>query len=274
MSDVEKSDVYLGVSKKFTSYERLGEAAEQVNHSLVVAQSGISPPVVWYEQSFKASSGQVVVNEEALFQALMQPDKDSIDVFFDSLLQEISLRHQTILQAKTIYYTILATCQKAVSVLTGTEEIAIKEFDAQLSTRGNLVYLRSVCKQIHDCVSSHRNTHKTELSQKILEYIKTHYASPDLCLTMVADYFSLSERYISALIHEETGQSYGDHVIDIRMGEAKRLLAQTLTPVNDVGILVGYDRSNSFYKAFKRCTGTSPHQYRTSRQSVDDRKSN
>jgi AraC-like DNA-binding protein len=79
---------------------------------------------------------------------------------------------------------------------------------------------------------------------------------------MVSDHFSLSERYLSSLIREQTGKNYADYILEIRIEEARRLLSDSDMPINDIAKQVGYDLPNSFYKTFKNYTGLSPSQYR------------
>jgi YesN/AraC family two-component response regulator len=125
-----------------------------------------------------------------------------------------------------------------------------------------MYFLRDICRKIHETVNVGKTSHKQELINEVLGYIQTNYASPNLSLTTIAGYFSLSERYLSSLIREQTGKSYADYIIDIRISEARRLLIQTDIPINDIAVHVGYELPNSFYKTFKNCTGLSPRQYR------------
>jgi transcriptional regulator GlxA family with amidase domain len=51
-------------------------------------------------------------------------------------------------------------------------------------------------------------------------------------------------------------------VRDLRIGEAKKLLATTPLKVNEISARVGYDNEKHFMKSFKAIVGVSPSEYR------------
>jgi two-component system response regulator YesN len=78
----------------------------------------------------------------------------------------------------------------------------------------------------------------------------------------VAEHLGLSPAYFSRLFHRETGESYVDHVIGLRISEAKRLLRTSAVRVADVGAAVGYQNPQYFCTIFRRIVGSSPAEYR------------
>ncbi len=94
------------------------------------------------------------------------------------------------------------------------------------------------------------------------EYLGRCYARPDLSLAGVAEHVGLSPAYFSRLFHRETGESYVDHVIGLRVAEAKRLLRSSAARIADVGAAVGYQNPQYFCTLFRRLTGCSPAEYR------------
>ena len=94
------------------------------------------------------------------------------------------------------------------------------------------------------------------------EYLGRNFACHDLSLVMVAEHLGLSPAYFSRLFRRETGESYVDHVIGLRIAEAKRLLRTSAARVADIGAAVGYQNPQYFCTLFRRATGTSPLEYR------------
>ena len=71
----------------------------------------------------------------------------------------------------------------------------------------------------------------------------------------------MSEKYLYAFVKENTGRTVGSLIEEARMERAKALLLAGCS-VAEAAQAVGYELPNSFYKAFKRCTGVSPGVWR------------
>ena len=74
--------------------------------------------------------------------------------------------------------------------------------------------------------------------------------------------FFLNPDYLARVFKKETGLSIGGYLQDIRMNEAKKLLAHTNVPVNEVAMGVGYDNISYFSHVFREKTGLTPVEYR------------
>jgi AraC family transcriptional regulator, activator of mtrCDE len=74
---------------------------------------------------------------------------------------------------------------------------------------------------------------------------------------------------------EAIGRSASDVLTEIRMSIAGRRLAQTRTPIAEIGEAVGYLSDAAFQRAFKKQVGMTPAQWRTQARadlSLDDDK--
>jgi len=110
----------------------------------------------------------------------------------------------------------------------------------------------------HDRKKSHNN----QLKDDLIRYLDEHYMQSDLGLTALADRFNTSEAYISYFFKEQTGVNFSDHLENVRMGHAKRMLAESDMPVSEISAWVGYYSLNSFSRAFKRANGLSATEFR------------
>lgn len=103
---------------------------------------------------------------------------------------------------------------------------------------------------------------RNETIERMLDYIREHYREPDLSLDRLAEHFGLTPPYISKLFKDYTECNFIDHLIDIRIRAALKLLQDKSIRINDVSEAVGYTNSRSFLRTFKKYTGLTPTEYR------------
>ena len=103
----------------------------------------------------------------------------------------------------------------------------------------------------------YRNKHKI---QKAVEYIKENYGQ-DLNMAVVSNMISMNYSLFSYEFKRYTGCNFVNYLRDIRMKEAKRLLAETDLRVAEIGRRVGYENEKHFMKTFKSACGVSPTEY-------------
>ncbi|QSF45637.1 response regulator transcription factor [Paenibacillus tianjinensis] len=105
------------------------------------------------------------------------------------------------------------------------------------------------------------NGYGGQLITKALEYIAAHYTE-NLTLQCVADTVHLSKSYFSLLFKKQTDMNFIDYLIELRIREAKRLLAQNDNRIYDVAGAAGFKDVKYFSKVFKKITGLTPVEYR------------
>lgn len=102
-----------------------------------------------------------------------------------------------------------------------------------------------------------------KVAQMMEEYIKANYMY-DISMPDAAKSMNYSETYFSKLFKQCFQKNFTAYLTEYRVEEAKRQLQQPTVNVKDVGKAVGYGDSNYFTKVFRRITGMSPTEYRTS----------
>ncbi len=96
---------------------------------------------------------------------------------------------------------------------------------------------------------------------RAMSYIRRHFTEK-VSLEDVAEEVSLSPTYFSRLFKEEAGQSFKVYLNDLRIGEAKNLLAETVIPLIDVAASVGFEDQSYFSRVFRNVVGISPGRFR------------
>lgn len=116
--------------------------------------------------------------------------------------------------------------------------------------------------QLHEAINSHFDANKnSQKMQQAVEYIEKNYAS-DLNMAVVSNHISMNYSLFSYSFKQYTGSNFVNFLKDIRMKEAKKLLAETDRKIIEVSQRVGYDNEKHFMKIFKATCGVSPSEYR------------
>jgi AraC-like DNA-binding protein len=112
--------------------------------------------------------------------------------------------------------------------------------------------------------SSYAKVTLGENSRRILAvkaFIDDHYDS-EIKLKDLADVACMSEAAMSRFFKLHTGRTISDYIIDIRLGNAARLLVDTNRSVADISYQCGYNNLSNFNRLFKRKKGCSPKEFR------------
>ena len=105
-----------------------------------------------------------------------------------------------------------------------------------------------------------------DLVSTIKCYIQEHLSDTDLNRQQIADEIHINPDYMSHLFHKKTGVSLMSYISEQRINTAKRLLATTMLPLQQIAERVGFSNSSYFHRQFKKTVGVTPQQYRTERQ--------
>lgn len=92
-------------------------------------------------------------------------------------------------------------------------------------------------------------------------YIERNYME-NLSLEDLGTHLGFNPTYFSSLFKKETGTSFVEYLIKVRMEKAKDLLKDPDLKVQDVCLMVGYNDVRYFRKLFIQNTGLSPNEYR------------
>jgi len=97
------------------------------------------------------------------------------------------------------------------------------------------------------------------------QYIEEHYTEP-LTVDRLAQMADLSPKYFGDLFKKKYGRSAMDYVAELRLTQAKRLMAQSDLRLRDIAHQVGYADEFYFSRKFKKEIGISPAAYMRSRR--------
>lgn len=92
-------------------------------------------------------------------------------------------------------------------------------------------------------------------------YIKDKYTE-DISLEQVAEHVNLNPVYFSKLFKKQTGETFSDYVMNMRIEKAKQLMRNEALSLKEICFQIGYNDPNYFSRVFKKCTNEAPKEYR------------
>lgn len=98
--------------------------------------------------------------------------------------------------------------------------------------------------------------------RKVQEYINAHY-SEEIRLEDCAAMVGMSPSAFSRFFKLHTGRTLMDYIIDIRLGNAARLLVDTSEGISEISFACGFNNLSNFNRAFKARRGYTPRDFRT-----------
>lgn len=93
------------------------------------------------------------------------------------------------------------------------------------------------------------------------KYIQENFAGP-ITLEKVSEVAGFNPAYFSGLFKQETGSTFTEYLLKMRMEEAKTLLKETKLSVSSICEQVGYSDTKHFTKTFTKYTSLKPNEYR------------
>ncbi|MEF2964889.1 response regulator [Paenibacillus sp. M1] len=97
--------------------------------------------------------------------------------------------------------------------------------------------------------------------EKAKKYMDDHYRT-DLKASEVAAWLKITPSYFSYIFKQSTGKGFTEYMNEMRMEQAKDLLANTHDKVFEIADKVGYKEYKYFVSVFKSYTGMTPKEYR------------
>jgi len=185
--------------------------------------------------------------QKSLFQVL----------FHDPLLNAFFIRYrvENVKQPSFLYLQSLDKDTDHLIELLAKEYLDKKQY-SQVIIESLLTLIFSFIIRCGTEHSRHGNTAMAE----IIDYIYMNYQT--VSMNAVASQFNYHPKYLSALIHKQTGQTFRDLIVHIRLQNAINYLLYTDYSIEHIVAIIGYKDKSSFYSLFKKEYGMSPAEYR------------
>lgn len=157
-------------------------------------------------------------------------------------------------------YLAHAMQKMAVGNDSGVQELTARARDLQDFLR----QYESAMQEFFALVESRRSDTNRLQVGRAEEYIQKNICNRNLSLQMVADYLLVSPSHLSKIFKIETGNTFIDYVIDLKLKESRRLLLGSSLSIEEISETMGYSTPQYFISRFKAAYGITPKQFRSS----------
>jgi AraC-like DNA-binding protein len=139
----------------------------------------------------------------------------------------------------------------------------VRESDRQVNDLSRLAHFYQIFDTLSLAYKSPSTQENRSLSwlQQGLDYIQIHYAE-GITVERVSAYVGVERTHFTKQFSKVYGLPPMQYMQNLKMNEAKHLLAQTEYTLTEIANSVGYPDLFSFSKAFKKHLGVPPTQYR------------
>jgi len=120
------------------------------------------------------------------------------------------------------------------------------------------------CKDTVQRTKESKQHSRSDLANKIAEYLEEQYGNASLSIEMVAERFGYNGIYFGRLFKELFHQLFLEYVTQLRVRKANEFLIGTRLPVKEIGEKVGFLNASYFVTWYKKQTGMAPTEYRKS----------
>ena len=166
-------------------------------------------------------------------------------------------KEQIYYSMRNVFFNILLHFDKVSNV----DEI-LPAFSNDMSGDSIILAFRQAVIKICDDISSRRKKSNEKLRERIISYLKENYSDPALSAYQVSREFNISEKYLSTLLKEESGESFSGYLLELRIKYAAQYLEQTDYSNEKIAEITGFGAANSFYRNFNKKMRMSPKVYR------------
>ncbi|GLC79737.1 response regulator [Lacrimispora brassicae] len=143
--------------------------------------------------------------------------------------------------------------------------IEMKLLESKLLTANTYDGYRILTQQAVNCFLEATSGKKKEILRKEIDfvqgYLNTHLQENITCEGM-AQIVNMNSSYFSKLFKKETGESFSDYLMRIRIERATMLLCHSDLSMEDITSAIGLSNMHYFYRLYKKQTGETPGRVR------------
>jgi two-component system response regulator YesN len=270
---IHGAEVSCGVSRTYKSPEetadRCAEAVEWLRYSVLENETVLHEEYCQRQSSRTPAVLDAAAMVQSLVSALFKQDAletgELVSGMFEFFKSEAYLLSEIIAVYEELFALLRQRLRK--SGITGMD---YSRHTPDLHLYNSYAALEQLISKDMDDLLELIEQNGTDRSYWIVEkakrYIEEQYRT-DLKASEVAAWLKITPSYFSYIFKQSTGKGFTEYMNELRIEQAKALLATTHDKVFEIADRVGYKEYKYFVTVFKSYTGMTPKEYRGLRAS-------
>jgi two-component system response regulator YesN len=209
--------------------------------------------------------------EKKLLSSIKSGNDSGVSEAISEWVEQLKYSFSSVDRSYSSIHKLIATLMNQIAE-TGFDEREVFDNDpfSQITSMKTLDevqhWLNVQCRKIIEYLNDKRIDVSNSQMKLAESYIRDQYSDPNFSLKHVCDHIYMSISYFSALFKQYSGETFVEFLTRVRMEKAKDLLNLTDIKIYEIASKVGYGESQYFSVIFKRHTGMTPKEYRSSRK--------
>jgi len=264
----ENTVLTIGVSRRESDLDRLGEACREAQRSLGQMLTGGRGTVYFPEETEDSAPGYTFPKDaqKQMTRLLKERDLEGLNALLDEIYQknlvEADLPAAEIRQmADELYWTIRKALRNAYDL--SMTHVRMEPIRDAATIDEIFAYYRQVfAASLSEAETVEEEEGEKNLEEEICQYIGEHLYDPELSLNGIADQFGVSTKMIGLITRKRYGQTFLNYVRDRQIHHAAELLRETDLSLEEIAAQSGFTNILTFRRNFKAVMGVNPSEYR------------
>ncbi|MGI5894888.1 MAG: helix-turn-helix domain-containing protein [Candidatus Merdivicinus sp.] len=267
--------VYAGISKPAQNIINIRTAYLQAKNALSLENEVHSGEVYQYSAPRTAILKNAFdsINFQYCYDLLIKGDREEISAFFQDLNSSLSHKTYGDQEIMQLFFTLRDPIYNAYLQILSNESTegwdempAFPEYTPGYTIEQVQKDFFAFCQFLCGMVEKNRKHYNDVHTQKILDYIQTHFADPELTAVQITTELLISEKYLYRVVKEASGKTFGKYLESLRMKKAENLLLTTDLTNIQIFQQCGFGSENTFYRNFLKVHGMPPTSWKAKMQ--------
>lgn len=269
LKDYFEVSVSISASRPGKSIEEFQMLYYQATGAMNYTYYDWADSIVFYSEACESGSRHsndfnISFLKKDLSRCLRQNDSEGFGRIMDQVISLLEAgrpaRHQAINACSSLYYFITAFFEDREDICFPYVVDIIGQLNRMKHSSSMIQWIgwfRDEVKKLLSQASEVKLDKHVELAKR---YVQEH-CREKISLSQTAEALNISPGYLSSSFKKQTGKNFSDYVNEVKVEEARKLIATHQYMMYEISDLLGFDTQYYFSTVFKKMTGQSPREY-------------
>jgi AraC-type DNA-binding domain-containing proteins len=212
--------------------------------------------------------------EQQLINSIRAGDIDKSRAVFETIFKNNFVDNILPVElARCLNFNLISTMIKTISDFNGLKD---NDFIEELKPIDRLLKCRNIndmkeemnelltvfCEYVNKRINLKNRKIETDFLKNVMDLVDENYMDSNLSSSMLAEELNLHPVYLSKIFKEQYGESLLDYINKIRIHNAKLLIKESSSNLEDIAVNVGFTNTHTFIRLFKKYEGITPGKYK------------